>query len=207
MNKVLLVLLMFMTLASCASHRATGTIKEQRLIEPDQKITIIWDVGSFCNNPSVNCGMLSGTVNSKHYVACTKLHLERAFGRNGYTAKAVKVYAASLKATPIDTPYVLVLRNVSAKFKGTVSRSSPSLNQGLLTRLLVESELYDGKTRRLLWQGNSYWANDAKYNGTPTLLLVRALAADGFLKLKAENVVDYQGNKTWPNDAADGCPE
>ena len=206
MSKNYLTLLVVMILAGCTIQRAKGTIKEPRLINPNQKITILWDVGMFCHDSTVSCEMLKNSIYSKQYETCTTAHQERTFYKNGYSVKAIKVLKAGLNAVRVDTPYVLVLRNTDAVFVGLASRLNPSLSGGLLASLKVESELYDSKSGHMLWQGHSYWANDAKNNGTPMLLLVRALAADGFLNLKIENVVDYLG-QTGSKDAPEGCPE
>lgn len=205
MSKITLTLLLVMTLVGYAKQSTGDTIKEQRLIQPNQKITILWDTGLFCNDPTVNCEMLKRSIYSKQYETCTTAHLENTFHKNGYSVKAIKVLKAELNAAHVDTPYVLVLRNTSAKFSGLVSGYNPSLNRGLLSFLQVESELYDSKSGRLLWQGSSYWSSNAHQNGTPSLLLVRSLASDGFLNRKTEDVVDYLGGQS--KDAPEGCPK
>lgn len=194
-----------MILVGHANQSTGDTIREQRLIQTNQKITILWDTGLFCNDPTVNCEMLKRSIYSKQYETCTTAHLESTFHKNGYSVKAIKVLKAELNAVRVDTPYVLVLRNTSAKFSGLVSGRNPFLNWGLLSSLQVESELYDSKSGHLLWQGSSYWSSNANQNGTPSLLLVRALASDGFLNRKAEDVVDYLGMQS--KDAPEGCPK
>lgn len=215
MNRNHFILLAIMILSGCANPRAVGLVKEQRLIQPDQKITILWDVGAFCNNPRLNCKQLADTIYSDNYEACTNAHLKQIFNKNGYAVKVFKLkYVGEVKHnTPIaktllvDTPYVLLLRNKTAEFLNVTTKRNPSVDPGLVVKLHVESELYDRESGHMLWQGNSYWAPEAKSNGTPSLQLVRALAADGFLNRKMEDVVDYSGERVWPKDAQEGCPE
>lgn len=216
MNRNYFILLVAVILAGCANPRAEGSIKERRLIQPDQRITILWDVGAFCNNnPRLDCKQLKNTIYSKQYETCTSAHLKRTFYENGYNVKVFKVQQVGEvklntpipKSAFIDTPYVLLLRNTTAKFQNVTLKRNPTENPGLLTLLHVESELYDRESGRMLWQGSSYWAADAKGNGTPSLQLVRALASDGFLNRKIEDVVDYMGKQVWPKDTSEGCPE
>lgn len=214
MNRNYFILLVVVILAGCANPRVGGSVKEQRLIQPDQRITILWDVGVFCHNSKPDCKHLTDTIYSKQYEACTTAHLKRTFYENGYNVKVFKVQQVGEvklntpfpKSVFIDTPYVLLLRNTTAKFQNVTLKRNPD-SLGLLTLLNVESELYDRESGHMLWQGSSYWAADAKGNGTPSLQLVRALAADGFLNRKIEDVVDYMGRRNWPKDTPEGCPE
>jgi hypothetical protein len=215
MNRNYFILLVVMVLVGCANPRSEGFVKEQRLIQPDQRITILWDVGAYCHNPRLNCKQLAESIYSNNYETCTNSHLKRTFSENGYNIKVYKVRKVDdvkpnisfPKSAFLDTPYVLLIRNKTAKFLNASTNRNPSTDPGLVVKLNVEIELYDRESAHLLWHGSSYWSADAKGNGTPSLQLVRALAADGFLNRKIEDVVDYMGRRVWPKDAEESCPE
>jgi hypothetical protein len=53
MRRNYLCLLITILLVGCAHPRASSTIKEKRLIQPDEGITIFWDVGGFTDDPEI----------------------------------------------------------------------------------------------------------------------------------------------------------
>lgn len=201
MSRNCFILLAVIILSGCAHPRAGGTIKEQRQIQPSQKITILWDVQVRCDNPNNNCSVPVNSIYSKQFEACTNAYFERTFYQNGYSAKAIKVNKAELNAAHVDSPYVLVLRNNSAYFRSYAGGT------GMLEQLNVEGELYDTESSHILWRVKSYLSPNAKENIFPAIQLVRALADDGFLNRKIEDVVDYQGGTAPLNKVPERCPE
>lgn len=198
MSKKLVLLIAIMILAGCANPRAGGIVKEKRLIQPNQTITILWDVGALTNDPILNQRIMASPIFSKQYETCINAFYERTFSANGYHAKAIKVKKAELAAAPPDTTYVLALRSTEANF------SRPAFG---FSSLKVEGELYDKKSGRVLWETHNILFTKAQYNDTMIWHLVRALADDGFLNRKIEDVVDHQGRPSPPKGEYNECPQ
>ena len=208
MSRNYLILLAVIIFPGCAyppHPRTFGTAKEQQLIQPDQKITILWDVYTYCG-PSNNCQMADGSIYSniysKQYETCTNAYFERTFYQNGYNAKVIKVNKAELNAAPIDSRYVLVLHNNRNLVYASPGRMST------LVQINLESKLYDNKSGHLLWQGEGLLLPNAKRNFLISIAFVRAFAEDVFLNRKIKDVVDYQGLQHEKDmDIPEGCPE
>lgn len=205
MGRNYFILLAIIILSSCAHPRVSGTVKEQRLIQPNQKITILWDTQAGCsaqNDCKMEDGSIYSNIYSKQYEACTNSYYEKTFYKNGYNAKVIKVSKAELNAVSIDSHYVLVLHNDSALVHGYRWGTTT------LVQLHLNGKLYDGNSGKLLWQGESHLEANAKRNYHPAIQVVRALAEDGFLNLKINDVVDYQGGHfAKDSDIPEKCPD
>jgi hypothetical protein len=79
---------------------------------------------------------------------------------------------------------------------------------GSLDMLNVEGGLYDARSGQLLWQVKTHLGAKPTGNNHPPLHVIRALAEDGFINRKLEDVVDYLGGQpnqqTWTPEK---CPE
>lgn len=195
MSKKYFSLLVAVILVGCAHPRASSTIKEQRLIQPDQGITILWDVGGWTGDPEMNHRIQQSGIYDKKFETCTNAFYEHTFYKNGYRAKVIKVNKAELNAVPVDTPYILTLHAT----KVTFMKHSGQL--GELNMLDVDGALYDTKSGQLLWQVKTFLGAEPAGNNHPPVHVLRALADDGFINRKIEDVVDYLGGQitreTW----------
>jgi hypothetical protein len=186
-------------LAGCGGlPRAPGKVHEQGLIAPDQKIAILWTVGPFTDSTASQILQRDGTL-GKRYEGCTNALIEQTFRANGYTAWASKLEPGQRAAVPADARYVLSLRNVSVRYSRTPSGSAVLLD--------VEGDLFDRKSGKRLWTVYNWLSSDAARNSITSVHLVRALAADGYIGLKPEEVADYRGGRAKSDDEiTTACP-
>ena len=141
----------------------------------------------------------------KSYELCTNALVEQTFRANGYAALARKVETGERPVVPADVRYVLFLRSTQVRFLSNPQGTAASPFPGVL--IDVEGDLLDRKTGKRLWTVYNWLASDAKKNSVPSVHLVRALAADGYLKIKPNEVVDYLGGRAKSeDDIATGCP-
>ena len=71
----------------------------------------------------------------------------------------------------------------------------------------MQIELYDRKAQRILWNVTHFISSHARSNGKPVLDIVTALAADGYLEVKPEEVADYSGARGGSSaDVVGECP-
>ncbi len=183
---------------------ATGTVHEKRVIQPDQKIDVVWTVGEFIQEPHIMSVMLNDMTDGKVYEECTNALFERTFAANGYKASAIKF--SPLLRRRSDALYTLVLQNTSAQYP-RVGSGSTTMAASPLVRLNMEMVLYERQTGKKLWSGKDSLASNAKMNGYPITRIVKALAADGFLSISPENVANYKGQRSGAEDSSElGCP-
>lgn len=206
-NRNCFILLAVIIFSGCAAHpRVPSVVMEQRLIQPNQEITILWDIQTGCgaqNGCAMGGSSIYSNIYSKQYEVCTNSYYEKTFSRNGYKAKVLKVNKADISTVSIDTQYVLVLHNDSTLVYGNSWVPTKALVQ-----LHLNGKLYDGNSGKLLWQGESHLEANAKRNFHPAIQIVRALADDGFLNLKVNDVVDYEGGHPVKDmDIPETCPD
>jgi hypothetical protein len=171
-----------LALTACAYPKAKGTVIEAVTIRPGEGITVFWDVGNF-SDENVQLAFQKNGVYSRRFELCTNEYIEKTFGRNGYKVKAIKMQKAAFNSNAA-TPYVLVLNNVEAAYD---ARSPGSIG------LKVEGALYARSNGKKLWTVKNWLSTNDNENGISALHLVRAMASGGFLAVKLEDVVDYDG--------------
>jgi hypothetical protein len=190
--------------AGCAQQRASGKVLEQALISPDQKIAILWTLGSF-DDRSIDQVLLREGTYGNRYELCTNALLERTFRANGYVVQARKLQPGERPAVPAEVRYALLLRNTAVRFQANRSGSFSSPFPSVL--LDVEGDLVDRKSGKRLWTVYNWLSSDARRNSIPAVHLVRGLAADGYLDLKPEDVADYLGARVKSDEEISiGCP-
>lgn len=194
--RLLALLTIVVIIAGCAYAKAKGKVIEQKLIQPDEEIVILWDVGVY-DNSIIQSKLVKDGVYSRRFEICLNEFLEKTFARNGYKVHARKKYQARLEDASTASSYVLILRNTRAEY---------SLRNPNDFVLLTEGTLYERQTGRRLWSVENWLANGADQNGNSALHLVRALAADGFLNVKLEQVVDYDGILSAQYRGVSKCP-
>lgn len=196
------IILAVAILAGCAFPRAGGTIKEQRVIQHSDEITVMWDVGGRTSDWEINQRLEHSKIYSPEFESCVNSFLQLTFEKNGYMAYPRKVERAALNSVYIDTPYVLLLNTKSYVFL------QHGAYIGALNMLNVEGGLYEAKSGRLLWEVKTHFGAEPEQNNIPVLMVVRALADDGYLDRKIEDVVDYLGAKQIPREFKDAksCP-
>jgi hypothetical protein len=192
MSKNLFIILLVSVLVGCAHPRASSTVKEHRLINPDQAITILWDVGGWTTDNEMNRRIQQSGIHGKKYEDCTNAFFQRTFYKNGYQVKLIKLDKAELNAVPVDTPYVMVLNATGVVFMKHAGQL------GALDMLNVKGALYDANSDQLLWQTKTHFSGTPLRNNHPPLHVLRALADDGFINRKIEDVVDYLGGQPTP---------
>jgi len=190
--------------AGCALDRAAGKVHEQVLIPSDQKIAILWTLGQF-EDRTINQVLLREGTYSKRYEMCTNALLEQTFRANGYFVQARKLERGERPVVPADVRYALLLRNTAVRFQANRGGSYTSPFPSVLFD--VEGDLFDRKTGKRLWTVYNWFSSDARRNSIPAVHLVRGLAADGYVNLKPENVVDFLGERAKSDDEIPAtCP-
>ena len=111
-----LALLMIVVIAGCAYAKAKGTVIEPKLIQPNEEIVILWDIGTYDNSIIQNKLVRDGLY-SKRFEICMNEYLEKTFARNGYRTSARKKFAANIEDAPATSLYVLLLRNSHVTYK------------------------------------------------------------------------------------------
>ncbi|NWG87486.1 MAG: hypothetical protein HXY26_08275 [Hydrogenophilaceae bacterium] len=189
-------LLAVIVLVGCAYPRAKSSVVQPVVIQPEQEITILWDIGNF-DRFNVNDALVRNGTNTKHFEACTNHFFETTFARNGYKIKIIKVDNAQLGAVTASSPFVLVMHNVSAKYQ---------LQSPQSVVLDYEGDLYDLRTGKIVWTAKNWLSMDPNSNGHSALQLIRAMAADGILVRRMEEIVDYEGVLSAQYRKLPGCP-
>jgi hypothetical protein len=191
--------------AGCAAPGPSGSVREKHLIAPAERITVLWELGTFKDARVIEALARSGT-REWPYELCTNALFEQTFKQNGYTAKALRA-RQDPPQLPADARYVLVLRNKTARFLALRDAGRIAYTTVPTVTLEMEAELYDRLTRRVLWTVSHWLSSEAKRNSHPTLYFVKALAADGYLNVKADEVADYRGVRgASTEDVAGNCP-
>ncbi len=199
-------LIAVISLALCIGGCAnTGTVHEKRQIQPNQKIGIMWNIGSF-PDPHMSEVMIRDRTFEGAYEACVNALFERTFEANGYKVRAMKGQRVDQRLA--DAAYILVLQNTSAEYPtvGGKGSAAPLLSLPFL-RLNMEGALFDRQSGKRLWSTTEWLTSDATRNGLAPVRLIKGLAADGFLAIKSADVVDYLGqNSASSKNQKLGCP-
>jgi hypothetical protein len=177
-------------------------VHEQARISPDQKIAILWAIGTSTQS-NVNHILARDATYGKRYELCTNALIEQTFRANGYVAWARKLEPGERPDVPADARYVLSLRSTAVRY----TRSMGGSYSPFAVLLDMTGDLFDRKTGKRLWTTYSWLSSDAKRNSIPSVHLVRGLAADGYLNLKVEDVADYLGLRPKSDEEiSPGCP-
>ena len=207
----LAVALLAALLAGCAQERSSGTALETTQLARDQPIAVLWYVGA-STDPFVHQTMVKDGTYGNDYGSCTSLLIARTFAKNGYPTLVRRMATGEKpsESLPRNARYVLFILNKSVRINKLrtpgVGRAGPSEGFGAVI-LEMQVELLDRRGGKRLWSGSEAFFTDAKSNAPSVLRIVKALAADGYLGVKPEDIVDSTGKRIEPGtDVAQKCP-
>jgi hypothetical protein len=195
----------------CAQERTSGTVLEATQLARGETITVLWQVGAF-NDPFVHQTMVRDGTYGKDYESCTSLLIARTFANNGYRTQVRRMAIGEkpLESLPRNARYVLLILNKGARMNKlrtpAVGRAGPSEGFGAIV-FEMQLELLDRGAGKRLWSGSEAFFTDAKSNAPSVVRIVKGLAADGYLDIKPESVLDALGTRVGPEvGAPPNCP-